>query len=287
MIRRQATRHWRRLAFYLLLLTTLGLVSLSACQQPTSEIPVHPQRIVSLRPNLTEILFALGAGNRVVGDTDYCIWPEAAKQLPKIGSYLFPDLERIMALQPDLVVTNKESSTARFVATLKQAGIPVLVMETRHVKDIYQTIATLGKLLDLEQSATALQERIQETFTRVQNTIKNQKAKTALIVIQRRPIIIAGRNSYFNEILEAAGARNAAADLKVPYPQISMEEVIAWQPDVILDIDPNSSVTSWAAFANIPAVHDKQVYLLSPNLFRPGPRIGQAAEMIAHALYDK
>ena len=269
----------------LLALTTLGLSSICACQRPTATIPSHPQRIVSLRPNLTELLFALGAGNRVVGVTDYCVWPDEAKNLPKIGSYLFPDLEKIMALQPDLVVTNKESSTARFVEKLQETGIPVMILETRHVEDIYRTIATFGELLDLQQSATALQQSIKSAFLKVRNATKDQKPKTALIVIQRRPLIIAGRNSYFNEILEAAGAWNAAADLKVPYPQISMEEVIAWQPDVILDIDPNSSEASWTGYSNIPAVRNEQIYLLSPNLFRPGPRIGQAAEMIAHALY--
>lgn len=261
------------------------MLLLGACQQPATKIPAHPQRIVSLRPNLTELLFALGAGDRVVGVTDYCVWPEEAKSLPKIGSYLFPDLEKIIALQPDVVVTNKESSTARFVETLQDAGIPVMVLETRHVADIYRTIETFGNLLDLQTAATALQREIQHTFAQVRNMTKEERPKSALVVIQRRPLIIAGRRSYFNEILEAAGAQNAAADLQVPYPQISMEEVIAWQPDVILDIDPNSSDASWTSYQKIPAVQNQQVYRLSPNLFRPGPRIGQAAEMIAHALY--
>lgn len=275
----------KRHLLYYLGLTALSFVLLSACQQAPNALPAHPQRIVSLRPNLTELLFALGAGDHVVGVTDYCIWPEEAKELPKVGSYLFPDLEKILALQPDLVVTNKESNTKRFVATLEAAGVPVMVLETRRIADIYQTIGTFGELLAMPEAAAALQQQIKTAFAEVRKTTKDHEPKKTLIVIQRRPLIVAGRKSYFNEVLEAAGGRNAAAELRVPYPQISMEEVIAWQPDVILDIDPNSSQTTWTSFTNLPAVRHEQVYLLSPNLFRPGPRIGQAAEMIAHALY--
>jgi iron complex transport system substrate-binding protein len=242
---------------------------------------------VSLKPNLTEILFALGAGNRVVGVTRHCIWPEEATQLPKVGDYAFPDLEQIISLQPDLVVTNKESTTPRFVSVIEKAGIPITVLETRTLSQIYRTIEQLGVALERTEQSHALISEIRNTFKKIREQKKNQQTKSALFVIQRHPLIVVGKASFISEVLESSGARNVIPFSRTAYPQISMEEVLAWQPEAIFDLDPTSQLSRWTTFKSLPAVKNNQIFFLSPNLFLPGPRIAQAGEMIANALYGK
>lgn len=268
-------------------LLVVCIVFFACSERIAPAVPENPQRIISLRPNLTELLFAMGAGSKVVGVTTYCLWPEQAKQLPKVGSYLFPDLETIMALQPDLIITNEESNSPRLVRSMEQTGIPVLVLETRNVESIYSTLDQLGELLNLQDAAHKLDAAIKAGFDKIHSQTASFEPKSVLMVIQRRPLIVAGRTSFFHELLEKAGGSNAVALVHTAYPQISMEEVLAWQPDVIIDIDPTSSIDSWSSFPSIPAVQQKQIYLLSPDLFRPGPRIAEAADTIAHTLYPE
>lgn len=265
------------------LIFSLTFATLS-CQEAGQNPPRNPQRIVSLKPNLTEILFALGAGDRVVGVTTHCIWPEEATELPKVGDYAFPDLERILSLNPDLVVTNKESSTLRFISVIEKAGIPVLVLETRTLSEIYGTIERLASILKIPKKGITLVYEIRNKFKNIKQRGQNQPSQSVLAVIQRRPLIVAGTNSFISEVIEASGAKNVVPLLRNAYPQISMEEVLAWRPDVIIDLDPSSKLDGWTDYKSLPAVKNKQILFLSPNLFLPGPRIAQAAEMIANAL---
>jgi len=175
-------------------------IAFFACSERTEpSIPENPQRIISLRPNLTELLFAVGAGDKVVGVTTYCLWPEQAKQLPKVGSYLFPDLETMLALEPDLIVTNEESNSPRLVRSMEQAGIPVLVLETRNVDSIYHTLDELGELLNLQNAAHTLDAAIKAGFEKIHSQTASFEPKSVLMVIQRRPLIVAGRTSFFHE----------------------------------------------------------------------------------------
>lgn len=274
--------HRRQLVIGLIL---CGILALAACEASSVTIPPRPQRIVSLKPNLTEMLFVLGAGDRVVGVTSYCLWPEAATQKPKVGGYAFPDLERILALQPDLVLTNKESTTQRFVSLIEGAGIPVLILETRTLSQVYDTIERLGAVLGVPTQSHALRVSIRNTLKQIRNDTQERRASKTLIVIQRRPLIVVGKNNFIHEILENSGARNVVPFQRTPYPQISMEEVLAWQPEVILDLDPSSAMKTWTPYSSLPAVKNNRIYFLSPDLFRPGPRIAQTAELIAKVLY--
>ncbi len=265
------------------LLLAIVCVVLGGCEQARLNPPTDPQRIISLKPNLTEILFALDAGPRVVGVTTHCLWPAAATQLPKVGGYAFPDLERILALKPDLIVTNKESGNPRFIALLQEARIPVLVLETRTIGDIYTTIETLGTLLKKSSQAHTLVSDIKKRFA-VIHSQQHKPAPRTLVVIQRHPLMVVGAHSFISEILTQTGIHNVVPKGHSAYPTISIEEVIAWQPEVIIDIDPSSTPETWQDYQSVPAVRNKQVFSLSPNIFRPGPRIALAAEMIANAL---
>ena len=272
-----------RLAALQLAAFVLICVASVSCSQAPLQAPRDPQRIISLKPNLTEILFALDAGARVVGVTTHCLWPEAATRLPKVGGYAFPDLERILALKPDLIVTNKESGNPRFIALLQEARIPVLVLETRTIGDIYTTIETLGTLLKKSNQAHTLVGDIKKRFA-VIHSQQHKPAPRTLVVIQRHPLMVVGTHSFISEILTQTGIHNVVPEGRSAYPTISIEEVIAWQPEVIIDIDPNSTPETWQDYQSVPAVRNRQVFSLSPNIFRPGPRIALAAEMIANAL---
>ncbi len=274
----------KTIPYFIPLFTALSLWL--SCQQPQLNPPANPQRIISLKPNLTEMLFALGAGDRVVGVTTHCLWPEAAKQLPKVGSYAFPDLEKILALKPDLIVTNKESSSPRFVALLRKAHIPVMVIETRKLGEIYYAMETLGSLLHNADTSIQTVNALKSRFAALSEQSQQKPSKRALVVIQRRPLIVAGRNSFISELLNNIGITNAVPLKKIAYPQLSMEEVLAWQPDVIFDLDPSSELNQWQQYQSLPAVKTQQIYSLSPNLFIPGPRIADAAEMVFNALHN-
>ncbi|MHC4214934.1 MAG: ABC transporter substrate-binding protein, partial [Planctomycetota bacterium] len=240
----------------------MGVFVLS-CNDSRPSPSNNPQRIVSLKPNLTEMLFALDAGDRVVGVTRHCVWPEEASELTKVGDYAFPDLERILSLQPDLVVTNKESSTLRFVSVIEKAGIPIAVLETRTLAQIYQTIEQLGSILGITEKSHALISEIRENFKRVREQSQNHQTKSALFVIQRRPLIVVGASSFINEVVQLAGVRNVVNFSRTAYPQISMEEVLAWQPDAIFDMDPSSELSNWTSYQSIPAVKNKQIFFIS------------------------
>ncbi len=270
----------RGLKYYALICFVLFLV---ACQEAPLNPPANPQRIVSLKPNLTEMLFAIGAGDRVVGVTQHCQWPEAAQALPKIGGYAAPDFEKILSLKSDLVVTNKESSNPRFIALLEKAGIATLVLETRSLAQIHQTIEKLGVGLNVTDAAQELNQDIQNRLKKVQAQSHGRPAKRSLLVIQRHPLIVVGPKSFINEVLSAAGAQNVVESASA-YPRVSMEEVLAWRPEVIIDVDPASKLSTWTDYTTLPAVQQNQIYFLSPNMFRPGPRIAQTAQMIANAL---
>lgn len=261
------------------------IIPLGSCQEAHLNLPRNPQRVVSLKPNLTEILFALGVGDRVAGVTEHCIWPEEAKEKPKIGGYAAPDIEKILALKPDLVVTLKEDSSPRLVEILEKAGIPMLVLESGNLSQVYQTISQLAGAMNAMEQAQQVISDIKSSLKELADKTKSFAPKRTLVVIQRRPIIVAGQNTFPDELLRAAGAVNVVPKTRIHYPHLSMEQVLAWQPEVILDVDPSSNQSDWDAYQSLPASQQKQIYFLSQNLFVPGPRIAQAAQMIAHALY--
>lgn len=255
------------------------------CQEVHLNPPRDPQRVVSLKPNLTEILFALGVEDRVVGVTEHCSWPKEAKEKTKVGEYAAPDIEKIIALQPDLIVTLKEATSPRLASLLKSAGIPVAIFETNNLSEIYQTISKLAGIMHANERSQKLNMEIKQSLDELKTKTYSLNPKKTLIVVQRHPIIAAGHKTFLNELLDAAGASNVIPKTGMSYPHLSMEQVLAWQPEVILDLDPTSDKKGWQEYASLPAVQKDQIYFLSPSLFVPGPRLTQTATMIAHALY--
>jgi iron complex transport system substrate-binding protein len=255
-------------------------------------VALAPQRIVSVAPSITEILFALGVGNQIVGVTTYCNYPEAAKTKPKVGGYTTPSLEAILALRPDQVIMMKNRPDV--AQKLRQTGIDVAELQTENLAGIYESIRVISEKIGVPERGRSLTQSIRAELQNVAKNATGPKAKV-LFIVGRRPGAVAdligvGRGSYLNELIALAGAENVLADADVPYPRINMEEVIRRDPDIIIDMGHNQMVTDsqkqavkqlWKNFSFLRAVQREAVFPISADYFvTPGPRVVQAVRDI-------
>jgi iron complex transport system substrate-binding protein len=252
-----------------------------------------PHRIISVAPAITEILFALGAGDQVVADTNYCNYPEAAKAKPKIGGFTTPNVEAILALRPDLVVMTKNRPDV--AQKLGQTGIDVLQVQPDNLAGIYQSIQSISEKIGVPDRGRALVQSIQSELKNVSAAATNGPKPKVLFIVGRTPgtvldLSIAGRGTYLSELIGLAGAENTFADTAIPYPQVSMEEVIRRNPDVIIDMGHSDMLSEsqkenvkqvWRKYSFLNAVRQNKVFPISADYFvTPGPRVVQAVRDI-------
>ena len=258
---------------------SLLLLLLLACAPP-EELPRRfPQRIVSLAPNVTEIIFALGAGPRVVGTDDYSDEPAQAKALPKVGG-VQPDIEKIVALKPDLVIANEAGLHQNIRTALAAVHIPLMVVRNERLGDIGASMQSLGAVLHVS-SAEA-----QASLRRALETQQRQRTPSprVMLAVWTDPLYVAGRETFADDLFTLTGATNAVA--VKGWPQYSLESFVASPPDILLL--PNKSVlpaqaNALVARAKTPRV---KVVFVEENVFtRPGPRVGEAAKQL-NAILD-
>ncbi len=249
-------------------------------------------RIVSLAPSVTETLFALGAGPDVVGVSQYCDYPPQVRDLPRVGSFLTPNLEAIIALRPTLVVGLELSSDVRQIRALNSMGYPVLLVSDDSLQQIETSIEKVGARINREAEAHRLVAQIQAQISAVQNRLGNVKPLRALMLVGHQPIVAVGTGTYLDELMRIARADNIAAAVGEQWPHLSMEFIIAMRPEVVLDgsmgSDPSSSNDFWGKYPTIPAVRDHRVvgYAEDPML-HAGPRVGQSLEIIARKIHPE
>lgn len=267
---------------------------------PSSETP---RRIVSTSRPPTEILFSIGAGDRVVGVCRYCEWPEEARALPKVGGYYDLDFEALVALSPDLVVLQGGAQVHEELARkVHSLGTPTLSVRLETVADILETIETLGERTGRSGEARALSRMIVAEFAEVRSRVAGRKRSSVLILVAREPgalrgMTAAGPGTFLDEILDVAGGENALAARDAPYLPVSAEEIVAAAPEVILEIEAGQDtgearrreVTQlWSVLGSVPAVKEKRVHLLAEDyLVVNGPRLGQAARRLAEVLHPE
>jgi ABC-type Fe3+-hydroxamate transport system substrate-binding protein len=256
-------------------------------------LAVGPHRIVSVAPAITEILFALGAGDEIVGVTTYCQYPEAAKAKPKIGGFTTPNLEAILALRPDQVIMMRNRPDV--AQKLRQTGIDVTELQPENLAGIYESIRVIAGKIGApargQEMILSIQKQLQDVTAKSNSGIKPK----VLFVVGRTPgtvsdLIVVGRGSYLSELIGLAGAENVFADAIVPYPQVNMEEVIRRNPDVIIDMGHNEMVTEsqkqavkqlWKKYSFLRSVQRDKVFPISADYFvTPGPRVVQAVRDI-------
>jgi len=249
-------------------------------------------RIVSLAPSVTETLFALGAGPDVVGVSQYCDYPPQVRDLPRVGSFLSPNLEAIIALRPTLVVGLALSSDVRQIRALNSMGYPVLLVSDDSLQQIETSIETVGGRINRQPQAHRLVAEIQAQIAAVQNRLANVKPERALMLVGHQPMVAVGAGTYLDELMRIARADNIAADAGEQWPHLSMEYIIAMRPQVVLDgsmgTDPSSSSGFWEKYPAIPAVRDHRVFGYAQDpIVHPGPRVGQSLEIIARMIHPE
>lgn len=256
------------------------------------------RRVLPMAPNLVEVVFSLGAGDRVIAVPEYTFWPPEARSLPSAGGYFNPNLERITALKPDLVLLQGRHEKLELYC--KGRGIPVLHLSMESVSSIKEGIVSVGKALDLENRAHALVAEMEEDLEKIRAQYEGKKAPKVLIVLGRIPgtlsqIMTAGKGSFLTELVALAGGESLFADLPDRYPMISKEAILVRKPDVILEFmpegmgkNPDFYLKDWKKFSSLPAVQNGRVHLLTDRVFLvPGPRIAEAAEGIAKILWEE
>ncbi|MBN1391841.1 MAG: cobalamin-binding protein [Sedimentisphaerales bacterium] len=252
------------------------------------------QKIVSLSPNLTEIVFTLGLGEKIVGVSSDSDWPAEAKAKPKMGTFWQPNTEAVIAAKPDLVVCEKFLQQQETAQALKRAGLNVLSLRVETIAELFGAIRSIGKAADCSEKAEQLAASIKEQLDQIKGESSLQKKVKVLWVIQTEPIRVAGVNTFVNEIIELAGGQNAIAPTGDQYPSISTEEIIGCYAEVIIQSamgtedmakQQEAAEKFWDRFQNLPAVKDKRIYVINPDtVLRLGPRIGEGAQAVAQCL---
>ena len=256
----------------------------------TVRLAAPPRRVVSLAPSLTEIVFLLGREATLVGVTRFCNHPPAASSLPNIGGVSDPDVERIVALSPDLVLCTTDGNPREKVRALEEMGIPCFATAPQNLEEVFTTIERVGALLGVADrglaEAAALRGRARHAHAAVGE--KDGVSPRVLFVVSTVPVIAAGGGTFMDELVRLAGGSNAAARFSGRYPRLSVEELVAARPDVIFVAGMTGverfpqEVTRWN---EVPAFRDGAVVTLDGDLVtRPGPRLVTALERISAVL---
>lgn len=256
--------------------------------------PDEPRRIVSMAPNTTELLFELNLGDRVVATTRYCDWPpEQTDELPTIGGMLDPDYEAILAAEPDVVIGAVDGADHEIAERLDRADIAYGFVPMDDTDSVQRGIEQLGDWLGVEQQARRLVEQFRNDLDDASSRTREHlhDDTTALLVLDRDPVIAAGAGSFGHDLLEHAGLDNALADSQTDYPMLDLEQLLVLNPDLIVDVtigaDDQTARAFWEDFDTLSAVEgDRVIHLDDPVMLRPGPRIPRAVEKLGEAVAD-
>lgn len=264
-----------------------------------SAFAADPQRIVSTAPSITESLFALGAGDRLVGVTSYCRYPPDAQQKTVVGDFASPNLESVLRLRPDLVVVLSDRTD--LVERLTGFGLPVLVLRQETLNEVLESFLVLGSRVGCSQAAQELVNRIRRRLDGIGSSLEGRRRPRTLFLVGRNTgslsdLYAAGESSYLGELLELAGAENAARGAAGAYPKLSLEEILRRDPEVILDLSQGPAGSDlhvereirelWARFPGLTAVHQRRVHVLGEDVFLiPGPRVVDAVEKLVRLIH--
>lgn len=259
-------------------------------QATSAALPEHPKRLVSLAPNLTEILFALGAGEQVVGVTRFCDWPAEALKKPRVGGLIDPDLEALIAQRPELVLGMVGGADQKLPARLDRAGLPYAFVRLRTIDETLQGIEAVGRLIGREAAARALVTTMRAELDAQEIIARARPGRPrVLVVLGHKPLVAAGPSSFVGELVVRAGGVHVIEAGGPAYPRLDLERVIALRPTHILDLtmtpgqDPRAF---WEAHrAQLPALKAGGLRVLHDGaLLRPGPRLPRALALVVAAL---
>jgi iron complex transport system substrate-binding protein len=274
--------------------TALLLLTIAAGAQ---QVAVRPARIISLIPAVTEMLFAVGAGEQVVGVGSFDRYPPQVEKLPRVGALLDPDVEKMLSLRPDLVVIY--GSQTDLQQQLERAKVPIFVYRHAGLADVMKTMRELGGRVGRGQEADAAAGRVEAALDAVRRRVKERTKPRVLLVFDReagalRGIYASGGVGFLHDIIELAGGTNVFADVQRQSVQAGTELILARRPDVILELRlgplgeaaARAVRSDWDAIPAVPAVRNGRVVVIADERMRvPGPRVAEAARVIAEALH--
>lgn len=257
-------------------------------------VPEHPRRVIALIPSLTEIVFALGRGDLLVGATQFAKEPPAAATLPRVGSYLHLDIERIVALRPDLCLAARDGNPEHMIRRIEQLGIPVFALDPRTLPEISDSVILLGELLDARQQAAAITRDMAAKMAAVASRVQAAgKRPGVFFQIDASPLVSAGRGTFIDGLITGAGGRNLAGE-RTSYPRFSWEEILALQPEVVIiasmagGYSEEQLKAQWSRWPDIPAVKNGRVHVVDASLFdRPVPRLADGLVALARLLHPE
>lgn len=252
-----------------------------------------PVRVVSLAPSITEMLFALGLEDQIVGVTEFCDYPAAAKSKAKVG-YAHPNLETIITLRPDMVLAPKDFLHPELQAKLEQLKISVFVLDAKTLEDIPLQMHTLGTMFEKTSAANDVTQHMRQRITELKFKVERLNAKRVLYVLNSQPLISVGPGSFIHQMIGLAGGVNVAAQAGVAYPRLSMEAVLKEDPEVLIfpsgevETVPRSEQQQWQRWDTLSAVKQQRFHEVSSNLLnRPGPRVVEGLEQLVRAIHPE
>lgn len=257
-------------------------------------ISYPPKRIVSLAPDITETLFALGLSDEIVGVTRFSNFPPAAQEKPKVGSYININIEAVVGLKPDLILGTGAGSPPRQVKKLENLGFSVFVVYPKDLDGIVTTVQRIARVVGKEAEGKAIVEEMRQRIERVSQRIEGREKPKVFLQIARDPIFTVAKGSFAHHLITMAGGDNIAKDAKIPYPSYTLEEIILKAPEVIIIssmyVDSNHShwLEEWKKWSILPAVKNNRLYTINSDLIdRPSPRIVQGLEKMARMIHPE
>jgi len=247
-----------------------------------------PSRVVSLNPATTDLIFALGAGNRLVGRTHWDLYPAEAIEVPDLGSGIRPNVEAVLGAKPDLVILYASSDNRAAAAAFRSAGVNTVSLKIDHIDDFYRASRTIGRLLGDSVRGARVADSVEKTLRRVRAETASLPKPSVFWHIWDAPLITIGRGSYMNELIEIAGGANVYGDMAEPSPTVSIEDVIKRDPKFIIS-GPEGSVKIAAdpKWAELPAVKARRILVVDTAIVgRPSVRLGEAAVQLAKLLHS-
>ena len=256
-------------------------------------IPAKIERFVSLAPNLTEIAFAIGARDHLVGNTTFCNYPEEAKSITKVGDTLQPSIERVLALKPQLVLVSTASQLQAFTSQLEEHRIALYINDPQSLEDVFLSITNLGDVLNQSAAASDLVKRLRARTEAVERAVAGRPRVRVFFQLSGQPLYTAGKTSFVTNLIERAGGQSVTVDVNEAWPRLSDEAALASRPEAVIMLSGESMGSSAnlkvaRALQNSPAVRNGRLHVIDGDLLtRPGPRLVDGLEQIARALHPE
>jgi len=258
------------------------------------QVPENPQRVISLAPNITEIIFALNRENLLKGVTLHCDFPAEAKKLPRVGAYVGLDLEKIVSLKPDLCIAIKDGNPKSVIDRLESFRIPVYAVDPRNLDSVMETIVSIGGLLGAGDRADTLVKNMQTRISDVRKLVATASSRPGVFFqIGTAPVVSVGTKTYIHELITLAGGVNVTAG-DTPYPRFGKEQLMALSPDIVIITSMTREdafekvFEQWNKWPQIKAVRDRRIYKADSDLFdRPSPRLVDGLEVLVKLIHPE